>query len=183
MKILFRLLPVGLFMLVCLLLPGCATSDFNPASPRPNTGYVDFYTDSSMDLSWDVKTLDQGNGAVRTVFSEFDAVPGTILRVAVAPGKQRFKVSFINRATEGPQEVDVQVDNGKITPVHVVLSPVGTTMVDRQDYAIRGSAKGYGRKRKFYSDTNQVYRLSLSAQPEQDYRVKEQMPYWSPEDK
>jgi hypothetical protein len=172
---------VGTFLAVLwFFLSGCASPNQNPASPRLHTGYVDFYTDTDMDLSWQVKWLDEKAGTARTVFSEFEPVPGNILRLAATPGKQRYQIFFINRATEGPQVVEIEVDDGKITPVHIELTPVGTTQVDRQDYAVRGSAKGYGRKRKFYNDTNQIYKISATPQPEQNYRVKEQMPYWSP---
>jgi hypothetical protein len=167
--------------LVCggLFLASCASPDLNPASPRPNTGYVDFYTDSSLGLSWQVKQFDEATGEARTVFSKFDPVPGTVLRLPSAPGKQRFQVWFTNRATKGPQEVAVQVDDGKVTPVRVVLTPVGTTLVDQEHYAVRGSAKGAGRRSKFTTDVNQLYDIDATAQPAQAYRPKERMAYWS----
>src|SRR5215471_16139541 len=125
-----RLSVCALLMSGWLFLSGCAAPEQNPASPRANTGYVDFYTDSSLDLSWEVKRFEDQTGTARTIYSKFEPVPGTILRLASPPGKQKFQVWFINRATKGPEIVSVQVEEGKVTPVHVVLTPSGITLVD-----------------------------------------------------
>jgi hypothetical protein len=165
--------------LAWLNLTGCSTPNVNPPAPRAHTGYVDFYTDSDMDLSWEVKRADEGTGGLRTVFSEFKPVQGTILRLAAPPGNHRFQVWFTNLVTEGPQTVQVQVSDGKVTPVHVTLTPVGSTSVERKTYGFRGSAKGYARGTKIVSGQSAVFQIDAIAENPQAYGPKEGMPYWS----
>jgi hypothetical protein len=171
------------WLLVCLLgsvlcLAGCGTPAVNPSKPHANTGYVDFYTDSPLDLSWEIKRADQGE--MQTVFSEFDPVPGTVLRLAASPGTHKFEVWVMNRVTEGPQSLDVSLEDGKITPVHVTLTSAGKASVDRKVYGFRPSAKGYGRGTKIVSDESSVYKIGAVAERARPYQQKEQMPYYSP---
>jgi len=163
--------------LLCLL--GCGTPNVNPSAPRANTGYVDFYTDSPLDLSWEIKCSDQGE--LRTIFSEFEPVPGTILRLAAPPGNHKFEVWVMNRVTEGPQTLDVSVENGKVTPVHVTLTSAGKASVDRKVYGFRPSAKGYGRGTKIVTDESSVYQIGAAAENPQAYQQKERMPYYKAE--
>ncbi len=176
--IIYRAAVAGL-SLAWLALAGCGTTNVNPPSPRANTGYIDFYTDSDLGLSWEVKRADERTGEMRTVFSEFEPVSGTVLRLAVSPGSYRFQVWFTNRITEGPQTVQVQVADGKVSPVHVTLTPAGATSVDRKVYGFRPSAKGYGRGTKIVSEQNEVFQIGAVAGSPQTYQPKEQMPYWS----
>jgi hypothetical protein len=162
-----------------LLQTGCGTSNVNPAAAHSNTGYVDFYTDSNLGLSWEIKRAAEPGGQMQTVFSEFDPVEGTVLRLSAPPGNYRFQVWFMNQATEGPQTVQVQVENGKITPVHVRLDPAGTSTTQEKIYGFRPSAKGYGRGTKIVTDQNAVYRINASAQPPHAYQTKERMSYFS----
>jgi hypothetical protein len=164
--------------IACLGLAGCGTADVNPSTPRARTGYVDFYTDSSLDLSWEVKRADQPGGEMRTVFWEFDPVQGTVLRLSAPPGKYRFQVWFLNLATEGPKIVEVDVRDGKITPVHVELKASGTADVDRKLYGFRASAKGYGRGTKIVTERNAVFRIDTTAEPVRAYASKQSMPYY-----
>jgi len=166
---------------VCLSLMGCSTPDINPSKPHANTGYVDFYTDSPMDLSWEIKRSDQGE--MKTVFSEFDPVPGTILRLASTPGNNKFEIWVMNRVTEGPQSLEVPIEDGKVTPVHVTLTSAGKTSVDRKVYGFRPSAKGYGRGTKIVTDESSVYKIGAVAESARPYQQKEQMPYYSAEAK
>jgi len=165
--------------LAWLELTGCSTPNVNPPAPRDHTGYVDFYTDSDMGLSWDVKRTDGGTGELRAVYSEFKPVQGTILRLAAPPGNHRFQVWFTNQVTEGPQTVQVQVMDGKVTPVHVTLAPAGSTAVERKNYRMGGSAKGYARGTKISSDQSSVFQIGAEAASPQAYGPKESMPYWS----
>ncbi len=165
--------------LTFLIIAGCSTPNVNPPSPRANTGYVDFYTDADLELSWEVKRAEEPGGELRTVYSELKPVTGTILRLATPPGSYQFQVWFMNQATEGPQTVAVQVENGRITPVHVTLKPAGSTSVDQKEYGFRGSAKRYGRGTKFITEQNQVYQVGLLTQPLQSYQPKERMAYFS----
>ncbi len=88
-----RMRLLGLLALV--FSAGCTSPNVNPPPPRANTGYVDFYADSSMDLAWEVKRAVGKTGEMRTVFSEFKPVKGTVLRLAAPPGTNRFQVWFI----------------------------------------------------------------------------------------
>src|SRR5215469_9526049 len=90
-----------------LIIAGCSTPNVNPPSPRANTGYVDFYTDSALELSWEVKEEKEPGGKLRTVFSDLNPVEGTILRLAAPPGRHRFEVWFMDQVTEGPQAIEV----------------------------------------------------------------------------
>jgi hypothetical protein len=164
---------------VCCGFLGCSTGNVNPSKPHANTGYVDFYTDSDLQLSWEVKRTNETNGEMKTVFSEFSPVEGNILRVAAAPGSHQFSVWFINRVTEGPQTVTVPVESGKITPVHVTLTPAGSTSVDRKVYGLRPSAKGYGRGTKVVSDTTEILDIGAVPQPPLPYQTKEKVPYYA----
>jgi hypothetical protein len=172
-------------MVICLLgtlvLTGCGTPAANPSKPHANTGYVDFYTDSPLDLSWEIKRGDQGE--LQTVFSDFDPVPGTVLRLAGPPGTHKFEVWVMNRVTEGPQSLDVSLEDGKITPVHVTLTSGGKASVDRKVYGFRPSAKGYGRGTKIVTDESAVYKIGAVAESPRTYQQKEQMHYYSAEPK
>jgi hypothetical protein len=163
-----------------LSITGCSTPNVNPPSPRANTGYVDFYTDSALELDWEVKQAEEPGGQLRTVFSDLKPVEGTILRLAATPGTHRFQVWFMDQVTEGPQAIEARIENGQITPVHVTLTAKGTTLVDIKEYRFGGSAKGYGRGTRFFSEQNQVFQIGLAAEPPRPYRPKEQMPYFSP---
>jgi hypothetical protein len=144
-------------------------------------GYVDFYTDSSLSLSWEVKRAAEPGGEMKTVYSEFDPVQGTVLRLAAPPGNYRFQIWFMNQATEGPQTVQVQVADGKVTPVHVRLDSAGTTSIDRKVYGFRPSTKGFGHGTKIVVDENAVFRINALAEAPRAYDTKERMPYFSAE--
>jgi hypothetical protein len=165
-------------ILGCLLLVGCASPSNNPSSPQAKTGYVDFYTDSDMNLSWEVKRADEDNGTMRTVFSDYKPIEGNTLRVATSPGSHRFQVWFTNQATEGPEQLQVQVEDGKVTPVHIALTPGSSATVDRKVYGFRPSAKGYGRGTKIKSDPIAIYKIEAAAQSSAVYQPKERMPYF-----
>ena len=49
MKRVLMLAAAGLFVV------GCASPNVNPPQARVNTGYVDFYADSSEELNWQVR--------------------------------------------------------------------------------------------------------------------------------
>jgi hypothetical protein len=93
---------LAMLLLAGLMIAGCSTANVNPASPRANTGYVDFYTDSDLDLSWEIKCADERTGEMRTLFSEFKPLQDNIVRLAVPPGTHQFQVWVMNQATEGP---------------------------------------------------------------------------------
>jgi hypothetical protein len=169
-----------LFLLgIALANSGCSTANVNPSAPHANTGYADFYTDSDLNLSWEIKCADERTGEMKTLFSEFNPVQGNIVRLEAAPGARQFQVWVMNQATEGPQPVKATIENGKITPIHVTFKSVGTTTVDRKVFRFGGSAKGYGRGTKISSDQDEVFRIGTETGTPQPYQPKERMPYYS----
>ena len=168
---------------ICLVSAGCSTPNVNPLAPRANTGYVDFYADSSLELSWEVKRGSENTGEMRTVFSELKPIEGTVLRLAAPPGRHRFQVWFMNQFTEGPQIVSVDVMDAKVTPIHVTLTLTGSAAVDRKVYGFRPSAKGYGRGTKIVTEQNESFQIGAVAETPREYRPKEQMPYFSSQSK
>jgi len=168
---------MALAVLACWA-PGCATRNVNPAQARANTGYVDFYADSSGELSWRVARLDEQTQGFKDVFSEFAPVPGRGVRLALAPGRHRLQVSFINRLVRGPGVVEVEVKEGMITPVHVVLISDGTAEVQRKENQLGRTVHGYaGRRVETSSDPTVILRVSCEAHPPIPYQVKERMVY------
>jgi hypothetical protein len=170
---------VGAFIFILLIVAGCSTPNVNPATPKPGTGYVDVYTDTDLDISWEVKRADPRSAQLHTVFSDLDPIEGNVLRLATPPGTHKFQVWIMNCVTEGPRVLDVAVEAGKITPVRVTLDLLGPVSVDRKDYAFRGSAKGYGHGTKIITDKNQAYRIGAVAGAPVNYQPKERMTYFS----
>jgi len=169
-----------LLLIVCALAtPGCSSSGVNPSAPHANTGYVDFYTDDLVDLSWEVKCKDERTGKMETVFAQYKPLQTSVLRIASPPSEHQFQVWFMNLTTEGPQTVQVRVENGKITPVHVTLATGGTTFIRQKEYSFRGSAKGYARGTKVTTTENKVFQIGATAEPSQPYKTKEEMPYFA----
>lgn len=172
----FRLVAV----LACLVSAGCRTPNVNPPAPRVHTGYVDFYTDSDLGLSWKVKRGSNQGGQMRPVFSEFKPIEGNILRLAAPVGTHRFEVWFSNEVTTGPQVVVVEVANAKVTPVHVTLVPKGSVAVVGQSYEYRPTARATRRVTRVGTEEQEMFQIGTSAGTPQDYRLKERMPYFNP---
>ena len=168
------------FLVVALagLLNGCGTPDVNPALPRARSGYVDFYTDSPLGLSWKVKRAAEPNGPLRAVFSQFEPVAGNILRLATPPGTWQFEVWFSNEVTTGPQKVEVTVADGKVTPVRVSLQPEGNILIENKSFAYRSTARATRRVSKISTEEQENFRIVTNPGSPQDYHVKEQMSYF-----
>jgi hypothetical protein len=172
------ILSLLLLVLFGLLAPGCASPNANPPRPRANTGYVDFHADSTNDLSWDVARFDENTQVFQKVFSDLTPPPGGILRLAFAPGRQRLQITFLNRVISQPAEIEVEVQDGKITPVNVTLTAAGTALVDRKTKSLGGTAQGqYGVRTKIRSNETVMYGVTAAADPPVTYQIKEQMPY------
>lgn len=170
-----------LAVLACLVSAGCGTPNVNPPVPRADTGYVDFYTDSNLSLSWSVQRAAGPDGAMRKVFSEFKPVPGNILRLAAPAGRHRFEIGLNNQVTTGPQTVVVEVANGKVTPVRVTLTPAGSASVIGKSYEYRSTVKATRRVTRISTGDQPVFRIEAKADAPQDYRPKERMPYFAPD--
>ena len=170
---------IALSILLCVILGfGCASPNVNPASPRPNVGYLDLYAETPDELSWDVREFVAEGKAFKRLFYELDPLPGRILRLALAPGSHRLRISFLDRPVLTPGDVDITVQDGKITPVRVTLSEAGTTSVETKKANLGSTAYGrYGRRTRIGSYQSSLYSVSAKAEPALDYRVKAAMPY------
>jgi hypothetical protein len=160
------------------LLSGCTTpTNPNPPSAAANTGYVDLYCASASDLSWDVLRFDPKSGKMKPAYSKYAPFPGNVLRISSPVGSQRFQIGIFNKANRGPVQVAVEVENGKVTPVNIMLEHLGQTTVDRKLYGFRGSSKGYLRGTKIITEQNTLVQIHAEAQAVRPYEPKEQMAY------
>jgi hypothetical protein len=179
MRLVFKIVPV-LAALGCLVGTGCRSPDVNPRTPRAKTGYVDFYMEPNQQLWWQVKHGTGPSGDMPTVFSEYDPLPGNILRLAAPPGTNRFEVWFYNQYTTGPKTVLVQVENGRITPVCVTLKASGSTEVNTTTYKYRATVRATRAVPVTVTSQQQTFEIDLAATTPRDYQPKERMPYFSP---
>ncbi len=157
---------------------GCASANVNPAAPRANTGYVDLYSPTDAALSWDVKFASGSQDHFKTVFRDVEPVKSDVLRLAFAPGRHRIRITFLNRVVTKPVEAEIEVENGRITPVRVTLSEHGSTFVESKEISRGNTFYGRaGRRTKISSEEAVVFDLSSMADAPIAYQPKEQMPY------
>lgn len=169
-----------LLTLVCfaLIVIGCATPSPNPSRAQANTGYVDFHADSSGALCWDVTRFDEATQGFQPAFSDMSPFPDSVLRLSFAPGHYRFRVNFFNRISRNPAEVEVDVQDGKVTPVLIKFTETGTVNVLTKDASRGGTVRGrYGQRTKIGSNETATYDLSATVAAPVVYQPKEQMPY------
>lgn len=153
---------------------GCASHNINPAHARPDTGYVDFYADDADGLWWDITDVKQN----QRVFYKTSPVPGPILRLAFKPGQYQLRVTVLNHAVIAPGVADVEVQDGRVTPVTVTLLPEGTVLVETKQAQAGGTYYGrYGRRTKIRNTEAVNYEVSAEPQPPLPYQPKAQMPY------
>jgi len=161
-----------------LWVSGCATGNVNPSRAHAHTGYVDFYADSFEELSWRVEQFDEGTRSFKCIFWDLEPLPGQALRLAFPPGHHRLQIIFLNRFLRETPAVEVEVKDGMITPVHVVLVPDETAMVDRKQRVIGPTASGRGgNKTRVTTSETLIYRASAEAGAPLAYQVKEQTVY------
>ena len=171
----FRLLTLAA---VALWAAGCATLDINPPQPRANTGYVDFHAESADDLNWEVVRFDDRTQSFRSLYSELEVPPGGILRLAFTPGHHRLRVTLLNRVVTIPATFDVEIEDGKITPVRFTMINAGTGAVETRDLNYGGTGKGrYGRRVRIGNTETVMYRLTAETAPPMTYLPKERMSY------
>jgi hypothetical protein len=161
-----------------LLVQGCASPNVNPARARANTGYVDFHADSPFELSWDVARFDDRAQTFKSLFSDLKPPPGGVLRLAFTPGGHRLRITFLNCVIMEPVEVEVEVQDGKITPVRIILTEAGTALVQSRQASRGVNYNGrYGRRLENRSIESATYSLSAEPGAPAVYQLKEQMPY------
>lgn len=163
-----------LFALLALCITGCATGNVNPSKARANTGYVDFRADASEPLDWQVSRQDEGVQNFKVIYSELSPPADGILRLAFAPGNYHLQVTFLNRVVTEPGLVDVEVVDGKVTPVQVTLIPAGASSVQRKEQRVGMKAGGFaGRKTKVIDDESVTYQISTVAAAPLPYQPKQ----------
>jgi hypothetical protein len=166
-----------LVLAAAVLAPGCATHNVNPSQARAHTGYVDFHARPPGDLCWEVSSLETRGQSYRRVFSELKPPEGGFLRLAFAPGRHRLRITFLNRVIAEPAEMEVEVQDGKITPVRVTLTEAGSASVRTKDIDWGATSKGlYGRTVKVGSEEAVCYELSVGAEAPIGYQTKGQLP-------
>ncbi len=159
---------------IILAASGCTSPNVNPASARPDTGYVDFYCDNADNLYWDITDIKQN----KKVFYEFDPIKEPILRVALKPGEYQLRINFLNHVISTPATTEVDVHNGMITPVTVTLVAAGTETVRDTDTRVGGTYYGrYGRGTKIVTTESTSYDILAEPRPSVTYQQKALMPY------
>ena len=166
-------------MSAAVLTCGCASTNVNPSKPKANTAYLDLYVSSDSDLAWDVRRFDSGANDFKILFREYEPVADNMLRLAVPPGRQKVRITFLNCVISQPGETEIEAVAGSITPVKVELIGAGATSVRTEEYRTGGTARGrYGRAKNIGSYGTQMYRVSAEPQPAQPYQPKQNMPYF-----
>jgi hypothetical protein len=172
MKRVLILAVAGLFII------GCASPNLNPPQARANTGYMDFHADPPGELSWQMARYDDHKQAFQNVFMDLTPPQDGFVRLAFAPGRYRMRVIFANRVIVKPAEVEVEVQDGKITPVRVTLTGAGVALVRTREENVGGiGSRRYGQHAKIGSDEASRYDVSAVAAPPVAYQPKERMPY------
>lgn len=155
----------------------CASHNVNPAHPKPQVGYVDFYCPGHGALYWEVKRQDPKSGRLTTAFSELKPLPDGVLRLESAPGTQQFQITFLNQLVEKPLSVQVPVQEGRVTPVKLELSAVGESSVVSKQQQVGPNAAGAGRKTRYARQAVSIEKLTATVQPPVAYQPKQQMGY------
>ena len=167
-----------LALLAALSLTGCQSSDVNPTHAHSHKGYVDFYNDSAELLCWQIDRFDNHAQDYSQIFWSVEPPANTILRLPFKPGSYRFSITILNRDIISPAEVEVQVVDGKITPVHVTFTEKGTAAVRGTTTSAGGTVYGtYGRRTKFRYNEAATYNVSAASAEPIAYRPKSEMPY------
>lgn len=160
-----------------LMAGGCASPNVDPAKAQHGMGYVDFYADDADNLYWDVTDLKTN----KKVYYEFDPLKEPILRVALKPGQYELQVTFSNHIIETPGTAEVDVQEGKITPVTVTLLPSDTALFKTKTTGWGSTYFGvYGRRTMINDHPSPSYEVALEPRPPLPYQPKAQMPYTHP---
>jgi len=172
MKILNTIKSLLALTVVALLAAGCASANLNPPRARANTGYVDLYAPSAGDLWWEVARFDDRTRNFAVVYSEFNPPKGGVVRLALAPGHNRMRVTFLNRDIVQPAEIEVDVQDGRISPVRVVLTEGGASLVQTKSMGWAGY-----RRHKVATHESVTYEISAVVAPSVPYEIKEKLSY------
>lgn len=163
----------GVFSGLLLFAAGCASTDVNPAAARAGRGYVDFYTQPRTESWWKVDVFQTATQTYKPFAAEFNGPAGGIYRVEAPPGRYKIRVSFVNRFVESPAGLEVEVQDGKVTPVEVTLANAGTG----QRRVVEDRAGGSLRN-KVTDQPDTIWRISATARPPVSYTPKAATSYW-----
>jgi len=157
---------------------GCASPNVDPLQPEANTGYIDLYSPTDAQLSWDVSASHGDDTPFHTIFSEVKPVEGDVLRLAFAPGLHRLRITFLNRVVKQPVTINCDVQDGKITPMAVSLTATGQTTVLSKQVTVGGTQAGLGgRRTKINSDETVMYKISALSGAAVPFQPKNLMHY------
>lgn len=174
-KTMKSLIPCLLAAVIVLAAAGCASPNVNPPTAKHGMGYVDFYCDDADGLYWDITDIKTG----KKVFYDFNPFNEQILRVALAPGHYQLNINVLNHVINKTATVDVEVAEGKITPVTVTMWPAGTENVQSITTYVGGTYFGrYGRSTHISTAESTSYDILAEARPQLPYQPKEQMSYF-----
>ena len=163
---------------LALLAPGCATKDVNPPQARAHMGYVDFHAPADEELSWQVGCFDDQTKTFKLLYLEYEPPADGILRLALKPGHYRFQVTIVNRVTSAPAVVEVEIQDGLITPVAFALTAEGVAKVQSRDEGMRNSVKGrYAWKTKYGTKESITFQVATQVGAPISYKAKEWMAY------
>jgi hypothetical protein len=163
--------PLLLALLTALLAFGCASNGARHQQPRVNTGYVDFSATSGEELFWEISRFDKRSKKYERLYSKLKAPEGGVLRLAFTPGQHQVRVTFLNRLVAQPLETEVNVLEGRITPVRIALTPAGKSSVETRElmWGPRGTGR-YGRRTEMGSDENTLYSLTVDVGQPTEHR-------------
>ena len=157
-----------------LFLAGCASTNVNPSEAKANTGYVDFYAARGADLHWEVIDTTRN----KKLFSEYKPVEGGVLRLALPPGRHSLQVQFRNRVVLESEAKEIELRDGMVTPVHVCLEDIGTTLVREKKAQWGDSYSGRrGRVTKISTPESQAFRVVLEPDTPVPYQPRTSVSY------
>lgn len=157
------------FVFVLTMWLGCASGNVNPATARPQTGYVDIYVAEGGAFTWEIRDV-RGQ---RSLYTEYTP-KSEIVRLALSPGSYELTISILNTLISKPATTEVQVAEGQVTPVRVRLVEEGTAQIENKHTQVPGR---YTRRTKITVDQSQSFRLDADVLPAISYAPKERVPY------
>ncbi|HVU07365.1 MAG TPA: hypothetical protein VHG89_02345 [Verrucomicrobiae bacterium] len=167
------------FVAAALFAASCASPNVNPPKARSHTGYVDFFAGDT-NLCWQVDRISKGN--TNQVYIQFGPLGEHILRLAFAPGHYEFRVTFLNHVITQAGIAEVEVKDGMVTPVLVILDETGKTLVRTRETSVGGTYYGsYGRNTRINTDETAMFQISLEPKDALPYKPKMEMPYAHPD--
>jgi len=161
------------FGAVLLLLSACASRNVNPPAPKAHTGYVDIHSQPAMGISWDVLYAKPGSDDFKRAYSDVKPVEGGPLRIALQPGRHVLRINVLNHVITDPADVEVEVANGKITPVSVNFVAGKTLQMPYRDPNAGRAFRRQGRGSRISLFEASEYAISATAEAPVAYQPKE----------